>query len=70
MQIDVNKSLDIEMVSSIIKIATTGSSIIKIATTGHAAPYADAEPITSRLDAVIELLGLIALQNVAMANKK
>lgn len=60
MQIDVNKSLDIEMVSSIIKIATTG----------HAAPYADAEPITSRLDAVIELLGLIALQNAAMANKK
>lgn len=60
MQIDVNKTLDIEVVSGIIKIATAG----------NAAPYADAEPITSRLDAVIELLGLIALQNVAMTNKK
>jgi hypothetical protein len=62
MKIAASKVLDSETVLSVVQSASYN----------HPNPsmVSDTGSVTSRLDAVIALLGLIALQNAAMANKK
>ncbi len=62
MKIAASKVLDSETVLSVVQSASYNHS--------NPSMVSDTGSVTSRLDAVISLPGLIALQNAAMANKK
>lgn len=62
LKVSTDKVLDLETVLSIVQRSKAGHPRTSMVT--------DTEAVTSRLNSVIELLGLIAVQNAKLASKE